>query len=354
MSPFEFFYYIGYFLKKRYAIKNQKKLPFKVISIGNITTGGTGKTPMTIAIASEAKKRGFSPIVLTRGYMGKAKGPCFVTPSLKHSITPSLFFGDEPILIAERLKNVPIVKCADRYKGGMFAIQSLQPSAFSLQPIDTKPPLFILDDGFQHWRLYRDLNIVLINGQNPFGNRKMLPSGPLRGPLVELKRANIFVITNIRDGETERQQYGEDIISELRKFNPDAPVYFSEYKMFRVRNVAGSEFSVEALKDKKGHAFCGIANPESFRQMVLPLCEELVGFKSYRDHHHYTKADLLYLVNQSEKHNSDFLITTGKDMVKIRELKIPDNILRLKNWLCLEIDCHVDTAFFDRVLKNIP
>ncbi len=139
MTPLEFLYYIGYSLDKCYKLKRQKHLPHKVISIGNITIGGTGKTPAAIAIAEEAKRRGFSPIILTRGYKGRAKGPCFVlarkfgsseakdfhASDLSHSCSSALEAGDEPVLMAERLKDVPIVKCSDRYEGGMFALQHL-------------------------------------------------------------------------------------------------------------------------------------------------------------------------------------------------------------------------------------
>lgn len=326
--PFEFLYYIGYSIKKQHSLKHQKRLPHKVISIGNITVGGTGKTPATIAIAEEAKKRGFSPIILTRGYRGKAKGPCFVTPTLHNSNTPSLLYGDEPVLMAERLKDVPIVKCADRYEGGMFFLQNYEPSAMSRQPI------FILDDGFQHWRLYRDLDIVLIDGIDPFGSRKMLPMGPLREPLEELKRADIFVVTKTRN---------ESLSNELRGINPHAPVYFSEYRMLGLRDSNGTELPMETLKNKKVYAFCGIANPESFRQTVLSIAGDLKGFKIYRDHYIYTKTDMDYLKKQCNTLSCDFLVTTEKDMVKLKELNLP------KNLLCIGIGFFIDKTFFDYI-----
>ncbi len=334
----EFLYYIGYSLDKRYKLKRQKRLPYPVISVGNITVGGTGKTPATIAIAEEAKRRGFSPVILTRGYKGKAKGPCFVAPD---SITPTLLFGDEPVLMAERLKDVPIVKCADRYEGGMFAIENLnsQISNFKSQII------FILDDGFQHWRLYRDMDVVLIDGLNLFGNRKMLPIGPLREPLKELKRADVFVVTKTKN---------EPLAEELKKINPSAPVYFSQYKTVKVRNASGEEFPVEMLKDKKVFVFCGIAKPESFIQTVRSVCGDTAGSKIYRDHHRYSQTDILYLMEQSKALNCDFLITTEKDMVKIKESQISNFKFQIDNILCLKIDFAADAAFFDEIFKNIP
>ena len=331
MTSLEFLYYIGYSLDKRYKLKRQNHLPHKVISVGNITVGGTGKTPATIAIAEEAKKRGFSSVILTRGYKGRAKGPCFVTPALQHSITPSLLFGDEPVLMAERLKDVPVIKCADRYEGGIFALQHLSTHS-PIHPFTHSPILFILDDGFQHRRLYRDMDIVLIDGLKPFGNRRMLPIGPLREPLKELKRADIFVVTKAKN---------KALSDELRDINPEAPVYFSEYRIHKVRDMDGNEYPIEMLKDKKVYAFCGIANPESFRQTVLSITGDIAGFKIYGDHYKYTETDILYLGKQCKALNCDFLITTEKDMVKLRELNTPDNLL------CVEIGFYVDEGFFD-------
>jgi tetraacyldisaccharide 4'-kinase len=357
MTPLELLYYIGYTIKKRQGLKNQKRLPCKVISIGNITVGGTGKTPATIAIAEEAKRRDFSPIILTRGYRGKANGPCFVKGSNELSVMSdgsknslnalrithhaSRFYGDEPVLMAERLKDVPIVKCSDRYEGGMFALSSLQHS--------NTPFLFILDDGFQHWKLHRDIDIVLINGLNPFGNRRLLPMGPLREPLNELRRADIFVVTKAKN---------EALLDEIRDINPEAPVYFSEYRIHKVRDMAGNEYPIEILKDKKVYAFCGIANPDSFRQTVLSITGEVRGFKAYRDHYRYKKADILYLKEQCKEHGCDFMITTEKDMVKLREPGSKGKGQRsknaLENILCIEIGFYVDSLFFDEVFKNIP
>ena len=153
----EYLYYLGLSAKKYIALKNQKRLPLRVISIGNITLGGTGKTPAAIAVAEEAKKRGFRPIILTRGYKGTAQGPCFVTKGEKPLLNAEQA-GDEPMLMAERLTGVPIVKGSDRYSAGLFALQYFNP-----QPSTFNPQfLFILDDGFQHWNLYRDRNILLI------------------------------------------------------------------------------------------------------------------------------------------------------------------------------------------------
>ena len=341
MTPLEFLYYIGYLLKKQRSVRLQRSLPYTVISIGNITVGGTGKTPATIAVAEESIKRGFSPVILTRGYRGRVKGPCIVHPdkllagsftgnplAVIHTVKDA---GDEPVLMAERLKGVPVIKSASRYEGGIFALQS-----FLSNP--AAPFIFILDDGFQHWGLHRDINIVLVDGLNPFGNRKMLPPGILREPLGELKRADIFVITRCRD---------ERLADELRDAWPGKPVYFSEYRVVRARNKAAAELPLEALRNKRAFVFCGIAHPESFRQTLASLSLLPAGFKAYRDHHFYTPSDMHNLERQSRGLQCDVLLTTEKDMIKLKELKIPDTVFSL------EMEWSTDAAFYDEVFKRI-
>jgi len=233
--------------------------------------------------------------------------------------------------MAERLKGVPVIKSASRYEGGIFALQS-----FLSNP--EAPFIFILDDGFQHWRLYRDINIVLIDGLNPFGNRKMLPLGILREPLGELKRADIFVITKCRD---------EQLAEELRDAWPGKPVYFSEYRVVRARNRAAAELPLEALRNRRAFAFCGIAHPESFRQTLASLSLLPAGFKAYRDHYFYTAADMHDLERQSRRLQCDVLLTTEKDMIKLKELEIPDTVFSL------EMEWNTDAAFFDDVFKRV-
>ena len=328
MTAVEFLYYLGYTAKKRRSLSKQKRLPRKVISIGNLTVGGTGKTPAAIAVAEEAKKRGYRPVILTRGYRGKAKGPCLVSDgsSVLLSVEEA---GDEPVVMAERLKDVPVVKSADRYEGGIFAMQ---------QPWGDDPDLlFILDDGFQHWRLSRDIDIVLVDGQDPFGNRKMLPVGPLRGPLAELKDADILVITKARN---------EALALELRNINKDAPVFFATHEVTGIRKTDGTVAAPDLLKGGKVLAFCGIANPESFKKTLSLLGCMIVELKQYRDHYRYGCEDISVLEEKGKRLGAEFLLTTEKDMVKIRELKcVPRNLLSV------EIGFSIAKSFYDEVFK---
>jgi len=329
MTIIQQFYYLGYCLKKWNSRHKQKRLPHKVISIGNITVGGTGKTPAAIAVAEEAKKRGYRPVILTRGYKGKAKGPCFVNAISGVGLSVEEA-GDEPVVMARRLKDVPVVKSADRYEGAIFAARHLGQ--------DGPPLLFILDDGFQHWQLCRDVDVVLVDGLDPFGNRKMLPVGPLRGPVSELKGADIIVITKVRN---------EALAGEIKLITKNLPVHFASHEVTGLRGFDGI-VDMGLMKDKNIFAFCGIANPGSFRKTVSSLGCKIVEFKSYRDHYRYLQADMTDLEERGMRLGADFLITTEKDMVKLRELlRAPSNLLSL------EIGFSVDKGFYDEVFKKI-
>jgi tetraacyldisaccharide 4'-kinase len=379
MTLIEGLYYIGYLIKKHHALKNQKRLPYKVISIGNITVGGTGKTPATIAFAEEAKRRGFIPNILTRGYKGKISGPCFVSrgdgPLLSEEEA-----GDEPILMAERLKGVPIIKCADRYKGGVFALQNLEDlgtrkpgdsevTLFTDLPIHRfthSPIVFILDDGFQHQSLFRNKDILLIDGTNPFGNRKLLPLGPLREPLSAMSRADIIVITKT-DYSVESQEPGvlptqpspsrregkgggvrsqksivNDLIKEIRQHNVRAPIFFAKDRPSKFVTLQGNTFPLEWAKGKRFFGFAGIGNPESFKSTLLSTGVDLKGFKSFRDHYRYSLRDIKKIIKDLIKGDDNWIVTTEKDIMRLRQLNIPANLV------ALSIEFTVDEDFYNK------
>lgn len=342
IDPFEFLYYVGSYFKKSYLLSRQKRLPCKVVSIGNITTGGTGKTSAAIALAQEAKKRGFQPVILTSGYEGKAKEPVLINFPLKQSfpssktaaaeISPEML-GDDAFMMAEKLKEVPIVKFPDRYKGGMLAYEALK-AHFQNHRI-----LFILDDGFQHWALYRDIDLVLVDGINAFGNRKMLPFGVLKELPRELNRADILLITKRKN---------EELFSRLKLINPKAPIFYSEYKARDIRHMSGGSIPFEELKNKKLYPFCGIAQPESFMDIVSSFGADTSYPNKFPDHYRYKEKDILKMIKQSKKQKCDFLITTEKDIEKIRNFKALENILYV------EIEFSVDPGFYDKVFNAQP
>ncbi|MCX5718889.1 MAG: tetraacyldisaccharide 4'-kinase [Nitrospirae bacterium] len=352
MNPFEYLYSIGLSIKKHYALRNQKKLPCKVISIGNITFGGTGKTPATIAIAEEAKKRGFKPCILTRGYKGKIKGPCFISKG-DGPLVSEQEGGDEPVLMAEKLKDVPIIKCPDRYKGGIFAIQNLKSQISSRTCFGIKSQiLFILDDGFQHWNLFRDRDILLIDGKNPFGNRRLLPLGQLREPLSAINRPDIIVLTKMDNpvmsqSTTHGQSIVDDLIEEIKLYNSRAPIFLAEHHPSKFITTTGEVLPLEWAKEQKFFGFCGIGNPESLIQTLFTSGVELTGFKIYRDHYRYRMKDLEIIKKSAEQSGANWIVTTEKDIMRLKEFSLPENLVTLA------IEFTVDKKFYEEVFSKM-
>ncbi|MDI6890191.1 MAG: tetraacyldisaccharide 4'-kinase [Thermodesulfovibrionales bacterium] len=342
MTPFEALYYIGYSLKKYHALKNQKRLPCRVISIGNITVGGTGKTPATIVIAEEAKKRGFIPTILTRGYKGKTKGPYLVSKG-DGPLLSEKEAGDEPMLMAERLKGVPVVKGKNRYEAGIFAIENLKSQISNLK----FQVLFILDDGFQHWDLFRDKDILLIDSTNPFGNRRLIPLGPLREPLSAISRADIIVITrtdnSVRSHPPQAESGVKGLIEEIRQHNTRAPIFSAEHRPSKFITATGGALPLEWAKGKGFFGFSGIGNPESFKKSLLSAGVDLRGFKSYRDHYRYNSEDIEKIIKSAEKSDANWIVTTEKDIMRLKGLNIPVNLI------ALSIEFTVGEGFYNEV-----
>jgi len=358
MTLIEGLYYIGYSIKKRRVLKHQKRLPCEVISIGNITVGGTGKTPATIAVAEEARRWGLIPGILTRGYRGKMKGPCFVSKGDRPLLNEKEA-GDEPILMAEKLEGIPVIKGSDRYEAGMFALNAL-PSAL-------RPDIFVLDDGFQHWKLFRNKDILLIDGMNPFGNGKLLPLGPLREPLSAIGRADIIVMTKTvetqksggaptyafrsmgggKGGGVRGQQSINSLIEGIRRYNPKAPFFLAEHKPARFVTASGETFSLQWARDKRFFGFCGIGNPESFKGTFLTGGLDLVGFTPYRDHYRYNAEDMKKIVEDSRKAYADWIVTTEKDIMRLKKLDLPENLV------ALAIEFTVGEGFYEEVFGKL-
>ncbi len=318
----EYLYYIGLSAKKACALRNQKKLPSRVISVGNLTMGGTGKTPATIALAEEAKRRGFSPVILTRGYKGSAKGPCFVTRG-EGALLSAAEAGDEPVLMAEKLTGVPIVKGADRYEAGLFALQHLHPQ---LQTPNNQL-FFILDDGFQHWKLYRDKDILLIDSGDPFGSRALLPFGKLREPPGAMKRADIVVLTKCKNPEGPPGKQVEGLIAEIKGYNANAPVFLSGHSTVEARLRSGEKISPDLIKGRKVFCFCALGDPASFWNTVAATGALVAGVLTFRDHYAYSAEDMTKIRVEAGKAGAEWIVTSEKDMIKIRGLDLPENII---------------------------
>lgn len=319
MSILERIYLFFYLLKKKRALKNQKRLPFPVISIGNLTLGGTGKTPFTITLYRELEKKGYKPIILTRGYRGRLKGPVLVNKDMKASDV-----GDEPLMMA--MEGLTVVKAIDRYAGGLYAIEKL-----SLN--NSEGVLFLLDDGFQHWGLYRDLNILLIDGYKGFGNHRLVPLGVLRSPVEEILETDMIFITKIKN------TYISEKINELGVDK----IYFSPLKIRGIYNVNGENIEP---KGQKVYAFAGIGDFKSFLHSIESLNLKIIGYKEFIDHKNYSET-LLKKIHCLAS-DAQLIITTKKDLVKIREQSL------LSEKICyLEISLEVEATAVEKILSKI-
>jgi tetraacyldisaccharide 4'-kinase len=299
------------FLYKKGLIR-VKRIGSMVISIGNITVGGTGKTPAVIAIAEVGKEKGFKVAILTRGYGGKAKGINPVTDGT-NILLGFIDAGDEPYLMAKKLHGVSIVKGKDRHLSARLAMERFGSN------------LFILDDGFQHLKLNRDMNILLIDATDPFGNGYLFPRGILREPLTAMRRADIVVLTK---SDMSKKNLG--IIDKIRRYNPSAPIFFSYYRPLDLVNIRGDIMSIEDIKGKALFLFSGLASPSSFRPLVERYGARIISELTYPDHFYYSKEDIDNIKEKASGLGADMLVTTEKDIVRIPNSESQTQIYALR------------------------
>jgi tetraacyldisaccharide 4'-kinase len=270
------------------------RLGCKVISVGNITLGGTGKTVMVERIAGYLQKNGHKVAVLSRGY--KRPG----TLSLKSSPGYETM-GDEPFMLSQKFPDVLVLVDPDRVRSAR--------SAIAVYGVDT----VILDDGFQQWGLKKDLEIVMLDGKNPFGNQQLLPRGILRQPLSTLKNADLFVLTNT--GKAELSKTRETLL----RINPRVIILEAEHAVNGLYRLSRKEehLSVDYLTGQKLGLFCGLGNPDSFRNLAGKLGLKEGLFFEFPDHYRYQEEDIEKIVNQSRQKGFTVLVTTEKDAVRI-------------------------------------
>lgn len=299
----------------RHGLRGQTKLAARVISVGNITVGGTGKTPLVIYLVKKLRAQGKKVGILTRGYKRKKKQMVELTQATCHQVDWH-DTGDEPYLLAQRLSDVPIIVTKNRCASGNYAIHK------------HGTQFLILDDGFQHLKLFRNLDIVVIDSVNPFGNGGLLPAGILREPLTSLKRADVFVLT-----KTDQVTNKDELIKILRRYNPEAPVVESVYQIRSIERLSdGSLVKANEVENKKALAFSGIGNPLSFENTLTQLRIRILRHRKFSDHFPYGKKDLLELSQEAESLGVDLIITTEKDSVRIpliNEPKIPVYVLKI-------------------------
>jgi tetraacyldisaccharide 4'-kinase len=303
----------------RHQILPSRELPCKVISIGNLTVGGTGKTPMTIYVAGEIRRAGLNVVIVSRGYKGGFEKSGGIVSDGRTLLMDAELAGDEPYMIACRLKGVPVVVGKNRFAAGMQAISKFQPD------------VIVLDDAFQHLKLKRDLDLVLLDHRHPFGNCRLLPRGVLREPVSALTRSAACILTRCRAGAAETPMSS---VAGIQVLVPGIPMFTSshvpywyavhkgEHNSFEAVSDVFSADDCEPIKDRKVFCFSGIARNDDFRETVKDLGFKVTGFLEFSDHHPYTEKDLATILGCAGNTGAGRLITTEKDHARIT-LKAP-------------------------------
>lgn len=311
-------------------------LGVKTISVGNITVGGTGKSPLVAYIAQILLEKGEKVCILTRGYGRDNPKERVLVSDSERILADVKEAGDEPFELANKLQaKAIIVADAKRAEAGKWAKEEFGVTTF------------ILDDGFQHLRVKRNLDIVLLDATNPFGNGKLLPAGTLRESLESLQRADAVVIT--------RANLVEDL-SEIKEKvwqnNPDCKIFVSKNQFKRLINL--KEFLSEnpqspksKIQSLKSMPFCALGNPDNFYSQLSNEKFNLIAIKSFSDHHVYTQSEIRNLEKEAIEKGAEVLLTTAKDAVKLTHLKFNLPCFVMENGLTFE-----DESAFITLIQN--
>jgi len=315
----------------RKRVFRERALGCLVISIGNLTVGGTGKTPIVEKFARALQGGGRRVAILSRGYKSVPRpskrgllarlrntnaDPPRVVSDGQSLLLDSLTAGDEPYMLAQNLKNVVVLVDKDRVKSGLFAIERMN--------VDT----LLLDDGLQYLHLKHRLDIVLIDRQAPFGNEFLLPRGTLREPPRNLRRASYVFITK------STGKSNEQLIKRIRRYNRTAEVIECAHQPLHLQNVTTGEIvSLDKLSGAFIGSICGIAAPDSFEAGLKDLGARIEIAKRYIDHHRYTEAELRSFINRCIRRDLEMIVTTEKDAVRfplLGKTEVPIFFLRVE------------------------
>lgn len=286
------------------------------VGVGNLTVGGTGKTPLVAVCAEILSAQGEKVCVISRGYKRENPKKRILVSDGARIFADARQAGDEPRELAEKLfgKSVVVIADADRVSAAKWARARFGATAF------------VLDDAYQHLRARRDFNILVIDAANPFGNRRLLPFGILREPLQNLNRADAVVVTRANLGKNVA-----DLKAEIRKYNHACPIFVTSNEISRLTEIAefgarsanvaeNAKIDVSNLK-RKYLAFCGLGNPNNFFAQLRGENFDLVSTETFRDHYFYRQADVLKIERKARETGADALLTTPKDAVKLKDLK---------------------------------
>ncbi len=295
MSLRELFYH--------YNVFRSHRLPVPVISVGNLTMGGTGKTPMVSMLAKTLRDWGYHPAIISRGYRGTASGKANTISKGMGPLLSVKEAGDEPFLLATTLEDVVILTGKKRIFPAQKAV------------MDYQADILILDDGFQHMAIRRDINIVLFNSTTLAGNSRIFPAGDLREPIKSLRRADIFVLTGVNDETLARATAFAKLLES--KF-PAIPVYYVKNFPPRLYDYKGQMISPGQVVGPVV-AFSGIAEPQRFFHSLKQQSISLAATKTFGDHVNYEEKELYEIRQMITKVQAGSLITTLKDQVKLKD-----------------------------------
>ena len=313
------------------GLQKSTKVNAYVVSIGNITTGGTGKTPVCVAIANYfSEKQNKKTAILSRGYGGKLANTQVNTISDGENIFFSAHMsGDEPYWLAYNAQKTAVLTCKNRIEAAKTAIN------------DHKAEVLILDDGFQHLKMSRDLNIMLIDGNLKFGNNKLLPQGPLREPLSEISRADCILIMN-------KRALDKDAIESCKNFAAEIAQKYSKKTIvcnFAPIGIFNLTDNAQLSSPNKIYAFAGIGQPRFFFEYLENQNYELTQKRVFEDHHLYTNDDIKNILSEAEKQGVQAIVTTEKDAVKIKALLNKNRTNIAFYALKLGLDLNVEEIF---------
>ncbi len=303
------------------GLLQSKRLPCPVISIGNLTVGGSGKTPMTIYVAELIKHLGYGVGIISRGYRGEAEKIGGVVCDGRTICMGPDKAGDEPYMVAKRLKTVPVIVGQNRFEAGILAIKKF------------KPDVLLLDDAFQHLKLHRDIDLVLLDSRKPFGNTYLFPRGTLRETTSALLRGDAVILTRSDVGKPAA-------LGQIKKVVPKKPIFHSFHIPYIYKVVAGnslklpdelnisSKYDFDIFKSKRVFAFSGIASNDNFRRTIESFQCKLEDFSGFPDHHPYSNRELDEMVKTAMDLSVEFVFTTEKDYVRIaHKIKWPIHLV---------------------------
>jgi len=303
LYPLSLLYQVSLFIREYFYkihLLKTRSLPCKIISVGNITVGGSGKTPTVEYLSKLLQSKGKKVGIISRGYRRNSKNTLIVTDGKTKPKTWRTF-GDEPYLLAQKLDNVPIIVGKSRYEAGTKMIENFNPD------------IIIMDDGFQHISLSRDLDIVLVNSKDTQALHRLIPVGMLREPISNLSRADLVVLT-----KTNIHKPTDYLINIIENVN--CPTINNKIELDNILfNNDGKSYDLEIINSKNVYIFSALGDHEGFEKIMENTRAIIVGHDKYLDHYIYTSDDLKRIEKNAKKNGAHFIITTEKDIVKTKD-----------------------------------